>query len=81
MQEIGWKSTVIHYKSIKFNIRIILNITHSQFSRRAARAKCYINAKNRLKALYIIHYITIKFIHNSQFFGALRAQSVILMQE
>ena len=28
---IGWKSTVIHYKTIKFNIKIILNIHNSQF--------------------------------------------------
>ena len=41
---IGWKSTVIHYKTIKFNIKLILNI------------------------------------HNSQFFGALRAQSVIMQE-
>ena len=27
---IGWKSTVIHYKTIKFNIKIILNIHNSQ---------------------------------------------------
>ena len=39
------ESTVIHYKNIQFNIKIILNIPISQF------------------------------------FGALRAQSVILMQE
>ena len=27
----GWKSTVIHYKTIEFNINIILNINNSQF--------------------------------------------------
>ena len=40
----GWKITVIHYKTIEFNIKIILNI------------------------------------HNSQYFGALRAQSVIMQE-
>ena len=28
---IGWKSTVIHYKAIQFNIKIILNIRNSKF--------------------------------------------------
>ena len=32
MQE-GWKSSVIHYKTIKFNIKIILDIHNSQYNK------------------------------------------------
>ena len=48
-KRIGCKSTVIHYKTIKFNIKIILNIhnsrklIHSKFANlRAKRAKNFV---------------------------------------
>ena len=74
------KSTVIHYKTIKFNIKIILNIPIFQFFGRS------VIIMQELVESTVIHYKTIQFniTKHTQFsiFGALRAQSTcILMKE